>query len=76
MLKKHGIEVEAFGFGWSNGPLSTQEMVRMYSKSKINLGFGEITNLIDTYCLTGRDFEIPMSGGLYLTEYNPELERC
>jgi spore maturation protein CgeB len=23
----------------------------------------------------GRDFEIPMSGGLYLTEYHPELER-
>jgi spore maturation protein CgeB len=28
-----------------------------------------------TYCLKGRDFEIPMSGGLYLTEFHPELER-
>jgi len=25
--------------------------------------------------LKGRDFEIPMSGGLYLTERHPELER-
>lgn len=24
-------------------------------------------------CLKGRDFEIPMSGGLYLTQDNPEL---
>jgi spore maturation protein CgeB len=75
MLKSHGIEVEAFGYGWPNGPLSTQEMVRMYSKSKINLGFGGVANLSETYCLKGRDFEIPMSGGLYLTEYHPELER-
>lgn len=75
-LKLHGIHVEAYGYGWPNGPLSTEEMVRMYSRSKINLGFGGIAGSKDTYCLKGRDFEIPMSGGLYLTEYHPELERC
>ena len=73
-LKDHGIHVEAFGYGWPNGPLSTEDMVRMYSKSKINLGFGGVAGHKDTYCLKGRDFEIPMSGGLYLTEYSPELE--
>jgi len=73
-LKEHGIHVEAFGYGWPNGPLSTEDMVRMYSKSKINLGFGGVAGHKDTYCLKGRDFEIPMSGGLYLTEYSPELE--
>ena len=74
-LKNHGIHVEAFGYGWPNGPLSTDDMVRMYSKSKINLGFGEVAGHHDTFCLKGRDFEISMSGGLYLTEYSPELER-
>jgi len=74
-LKASGINVEVFGYGWPNGPLSTQEMVKMYSRSKINLGFGGIVGHKDTYCLKGRDFEIPMSGGLYLTEYQPELER-
>ncbi len=74
-LKDHGIHVEAFGYGWPNGSLSTEDMVRMYSKSKINLGFGGVAGHQDTFCLKGRDFEIPMSGGLYLTEYNPELER-
>lgn len=74
-LKEHGIQVEAYGLGWPNGPLSTQDMVRMYSRSKINLGFGGVAGYTNTYCLKGRDFEIPMSGGLYLTEYHSELER-
>lgn len=75
-LQAAGIGVEAYGYGWPNGPLATDEMVRMYSRSKINLGFGGVDGLDETYCLKGRDFEIPMSGGLYLTEYHPELERC
>ena len=74
-LKDHGIHVEAFGEDWPNGPLSTKDMIRMYSKSKINLGFGGVAGHQDTYCLKGRDFEITMSGGLYLTEHNPELEK-
>ena len=74
-LKDRGIHVEAFGYGWPSGPLSTEDMIRMYSKTKINLGFGGVAGHQDTYCLKGRDFEITMSGGLYLTEYNPELEK-
>jgi len=72
-LKENGIKVEAYGLGWPHGPLSTEDMVKIYSKSKINLGFGGIAGHKDTFCLKGRDFEIPMSGGLYLTENHPEL---
>ena len=72
-LKNRGIAVEAYGIGWPDGPLTTEEMVKMYSQSKINLGFGGIAGHKDTFCLKGRDFEIPMSGGLYLTEAHPEL---
>lgn len=74
-LREAGIPVEAYGAGWPNGPLSTEEMVRLYSKSRINLGFGGVIGFSDSYCLKGRDFEIPMSGGLYLTEHHPELAR-
>jgi len=74
-LRQAGIRVEAFGFGWPNGPLTTEEMVKMYSRSRINLGFGGVAGHDDTYCLKGRDFEIPMSGGLYVTESCAELER-
>jgi hypothetical protein len=74
-LRKAGIRVAAFGPGWPDGPLPTEEMVRTYSRSRVNLGFGGVAGHKDTYCLKGRDFEIPMSGGLYLTEAYEELER-
>jgi hypothetical protein len=74
-LRDAGIRVEAFGPGWPSGPLPTEEMVRTYSRSRINLGFGGVPGHKDTFHLKGRDFEVPMSGGLYLTEYCDELER-
>jgi hypothetical protein len=74
-LRHAGIRVETFGPGWPNGPLSTAEMVRTYSRSRVNLGFGGVAGHKDTYCLKGRDFEVPMSGGLYLTEEHEELSR-
>jgi len=75
-LAQKGIQVETYGEGWPKGLLSTEEMVQLYSRSKINLGFGGIAGHKDMFCLKGRDFEIPMSGGLYLTEYHAELERA
>lgn len=74
-LRGKGIHVEAYGYRWPNGPLSTEDMIRMYSKSKINLGFGGVDRFRNAYCMKGRDFEVTMSGGLYLTEYHPELGR-
>jgi spore maturation protein CgeB len=73
-LYNYGVHIETYGYGWPNGPLSIEEMVKMYSRSKINLGFGGVAGHSNTYCLKGRDFEVPMSGGLYLTEHHPELE--
>ena len=72
-LQKMGIKVSTFGNGWENGPLSDGEMVELYSRSRINLGFAAIGHSKRLICLKGRDFEVPMSGGLYLTQDNPEL---
>lgn len=72
-LRNTGIRVETFGPGWPNGPLSTEEMVRTYSRTRINLGFGGVLGHRETFCLKGRDFEVPMSGGVYLTEHHEEL---
>jgi len=74
-LQAEGIRAEAYGFGWPNGPLATEAMVALYSKSRINLGFGGVISHTGAYCLKGRDFEVPMSGGLYLTEHHPELAK-
>jgi hypothetical protein len=72
-LQKMGIKVVCFGNGWENGLLSDEEMVKLYSRSRINLGFAGVGHSKKLMCLKGRDFEVPMSGGLYLTQDNPEL---
>lgn len=72
-LQKMGINVTCFGNGWENGPLSDEEMVKLYSQSRINLGFAGVGHSKKLMCLKGRDFEVPMSGGLYLTQNNSEL---
>ncbi len=60
------------------GTLSDMEMIQMYSRSKINLGFSTCGNTHQTgeriVQIRLRDFEVPMSGGFYLVEYIEELE--
>ncbi|MBU1007663.1 glycosyltransferase [Candidatus Dependentiae bacterium] len=58
--------------------LSDQKMIKLYSQSKINLGLstcGE-THLKKNRIMQIRlrDFEVPMAGGFYMTEYMQELE--
>ena len=60
------------------GTLSDEEMIRMYSRSRINLGFSTCGNTHETderiVQVRLRDFEVPMSGGFYMVEYMEELE--
>jgi spore maturation protein CgeB len=60
------------------GVLSDEEMIKMYSRSKINLGFSTCgsTHKSQERILQVRlrDFEVPMSGGFYMVEYMEELE--
>ena len=72
-LRNMGIEVTCFGRGWPNGSLTDEETVKLYSRSKIILGFAGVGHSKKLMCIKGRDFEVPMSGGLYLTQKNPEL---
>jgi spore maturation protein CgeB len=70
-LKTAGIPVQCFGRGWESGPV--KDNVEIYSKSLISLGFGGVSFSDRIFCVKGRDMEIPASGTLYLTTYNPEL---
>jgi hypothetical protein len=74
-LRRAGIDVACFGKGWPNGPISDEQMNVLYAKSRVNLGFGGIGYSKTLLCLKGRDFEVPMSGAIYLTQDNPELSR-
>lgn len=60
------------------GALSDEDMIKLYSRSKINLGFsscGETHQSGERVLQVRlRDFEVPMSGGFYMVEYMEELE--
>lgn len=60
------------------GLLSDEEMIRMYSRTKINLGFSSCGGTHQTgeriLQVRLRDFEVPMSGGFYMVEQMDELE--
>lgn len=73
-MRNRGVDVQTFGRGWPSGEIPVEDMVLMYNRSRINLGFAAVGESKDIYCLKGRDFEIPMSGGLYFTQYHSELE--
>ena len=58
--------------------LDDEDMIRMYSRSRINLGFSACgdTHKLEEPILQVRlrDFEVPMSGGFYMVKHMEELE--
>jgi spore maturation protein CgeB len=58
--------------------LPDEQMIQLYSRSKINLGFSSCGDTHQTgeriLQVRLRDFEVPMSGGFYMVEYMAELE--
>ncbi len=76
LLQKAGINVQCFGKNWGTGIISHEQKVEIYNRSKINLGIGWTGVSDKMTCLKGRDFEIPMTGGLYLTNFDYELANC
>ncbi|MBI3813123.1 MAG: glycosyltransferase [Nitrospinae bacterium] len=73
-LRMQGIPVQTFGMGWPGGELPLSELKNIYARSIINIGFGYIGGSSKLVGLKGRDFEVPVTGGLYLTTYNSDLE--
>lgn len=73
-LMKKWIKVFTCGKGWPNEKISIENLARIYSQSRINLGFAGVGMSKNLMCLKARDFEVPMCRGLYLTQDNPELK--
>ena len=46
-LRHAGVEVECFGFGWPNGKLSGDEMLKVFSRSKICLNLTDRKSIWD-----------------------------
>jgi hypothetical protein len=72
-LRRNGIDIRAFGAGWNTGFVSQYEMVKIYNRSRINLGMGGINFSERLTNVKGRDFDIPCTGNFYITTFNPEL---
>lgn len=72
-LRDVGIRVTAYGSGWSNGRIATEDVPRLFAQSKIVLGVSAIGHCPDFVGLKLRDFDAPMSGSCYLTQHNSDL---
>jgi spore maturation protein CgeB len=63
--------------GWGGPRLLQRDLVKVFSKSRVSLGFATAGNShLSEQRLTHlrlRDFEATMSGALYMTEHQPEL---
>ncbi|MDZ7819165.1 MAG: glycosyltransferase [Aliarcobacter sp.] len=73
-LINNGVNVYAKGSGWKGGFSTDDEMIDIFNKSKIVLGFSTVGKNDDVYILKGRDFEVPLTGSFYITGYHKELE--
>ncbi len=80
-LRRRGIRVSTWGSGWDEGRLTFEEMVEVFSASKINLNFSRAS--VGTgrlfrrhiYQVKARLFEIAACGGFVLTEHAPGIDR-
>ncbi|HSQ49871.1 MAG TPA: glycosyltransferase [Nitrospiraceae bacterium] len=77
-LRKEGPPKGTNDHGWRYGPpLDDEELIKMYSRSKVSLGFSRVADLSSSVRQVRlRDIEAPMSGAFYMVEYFEELEDC
>ncbi|NQU43122.1 glycosyltransferase [bacterium] len=73
-LQRRGVAVTCYGNGWGGGRLPTEEVPALFASSKIVLGVGTIKHCSDVYSLKMRDFDATLSGSLYVTHANPDLD--
>lgn len=79
-LGKIGKEFENVCTDHAFGPVTPQRLIELYSESRVTLGVNHYvdpgcTDLMNLTYSKARDFEAPMSGACYLTQYTKELDR-
>jgi spore maturation protein CgeB len=72
-IEKYGVSVATFGQGWNRGSRVSQvDLIRIYSGSRISLNIS-LSSTGEKVQIKGRDFEVPGSGSLLLTEESEDL---
>ncbi|PIW44357.1 MAG: hypothetical protein COW18_13160 [Zetaproteobacteria bacterium CG12_big_fil_rev_8_21_14_0_65_54_13] len=79
-LKQRGIQVDAFGYGWPNGPVAAEEIAVIMRESQVSLNFGDSGVVIEggkavrSRQIKARIFEVTGAGGLLATESAAHLD--
>ena len=74
LLTNEGIEVFAIGKGWPGGYISNDEILKVYSSSKINICFTKSYGVNTRNQIKDKIFDITMCGGFLLCEYVDGIE--
>lgn len=72
-IRSCGVRIESAGSGWESGFVSFDTIVRHFSRARVVLGVSNVGSMDDVTIIKGRDFEVPMCGACYLTQYVDEL---
>ena len=74
-IKKAGIPVKCYGQGWKDSHALSYEMLTLeVAKAPVTLGVSFVGYTKSITTLKGRDFEIPLWGGCYLTQRSKGIE--
>ena len=78
-LRREGVEVACFGYGWPEGPVEAKRISEIIRSSQVCLNFSEgsqkgLGESVGRQ-IKARVFEVTGSGGCLLTEQTPGLEK-
>lgn len=75
-IKQAGITVKCYGKGWENASsLSYERLIEEVVKAPVTLGVSFVGYTKSITTLKGRDFEVPLWGGCYLTQKSEGIQR-
>jgi spore maturation protein CgeB len=74
-LLQKDINVKAYGSGWESGRLPINDTNKFYNQCKIVLGISTILGCNNFVSMKLRDFDVPMSGSVYITNYNEDTAK-
>jgi hypothetical protein len=72
-LRKRGLPIDVYGSGWGTEFISYESLAHKIPRYALNLGISTIGYTRRLTCVKGRDIEVPLSGGLYLTNLSTEI---
>lgn len=74
-LTRKGLPIDVFGSGWGTEFIAYESLAYKIPRYAMNLGISTIGYTRSLSCVKGRDIEVPIAGGLYLTNQSREIEQ-